>query len=739
MEITFRNLKICTPRLIHDLLKSSYETLNDNEKEIFLDIACFFKGEDVDYVKQLLEGCGLFPHVGIDVLVEKCLVTILENRVKMHRIIKRFGKEINNKETTWLKRGCRLWGFSAEEFLLEDEKLEEKGHLKATCKRYLVAEDIKAISLDTTFSRLVLKPTAFENLLNLRFLKISCYSKENSYGVHLPEGLNSLPDGLRLLHWENYPLQSLPQGFDSGHLVELNMPFSQLQKLWRRTKNLNMLKIVRLSCSEHLTEVEDICKAQNIELIDLACCTKLKSFPATDQLQHLRVVNLSGCTEIKSFPEFSPNIEELNLQETGIRELQISTGKANNLKTLNLSGCSSLVQLPSSIGDATNLKKLYLAGCSSLMLLPSSIGKESKLEILDLSNCSSLIELPSSIGNATNLECLNLEYCSSLVKLPSSLGNATKLKKLCLRGCSALVKLPSSIGNAISLQDLNLEYCSSLVELPSSFANANNLKKLYLTGCSSLDELPSSIRNSTSLISIDLNDDNSLPIVTVSDNSGSRCIEVRRAKGGNFYVLEGEQQDEGFLYLSFLLYENELPRISVFPFYQNDDTTYKASSEIVEELQLTDLHVTTFIAELIDIVLVNLIPDWKADVPVDYLIHSHLNQNLTSHRNKGMTQREEESVFQDTMSVSRLSWNSESTRLEEVSKHCVDETEEKEGSSSQEANEPVSLEEEERLRQEMENEIEAKYQEEMEEIERKREQAIMEMRKKLSQGKKRKS
>lgn len=116
---------------------------------------------------------------------------------------------------------------------------------------------------------------------------------------------------------------------------------------------------------------------------------------------------------------------------------------------------------------------------------------------------------------------------------------------------------PSSIGNAINLQELNLEYCSGMVELPSSFANATNLKKLYLTGCLSLDELPSSIRNSTSLISIDLDDENSLPIVTVSDNSGSRCIEVRHAKRGKFYILEGEQKDEHSVSLTFrLVYEN---------------------------------------------------------------------------------------------------------------------------------------------------------------------------------------
>lgn len=100
---------------------------------------------------------------------------------------------------------------------------------------FQVTEDIKAISLDTTNFRFDLNPTAFENMLNLRFLKIySCNDKSIS-GVHLPKGLESLPNELRLLHWENYPLESLPQNFDPRHLVEINMPYGQLQKLWGGT------------------------------------------------------------------------------------------------------------------------------------------------------------------------------------------------------------------------------------------------------------------------------------------------------------------------------------------------------------------------------------------------------------------------------------------------------------------------------------------------------------------------
>ena len=70
----------------------------------------------------------------------------------------------------------------------------------------------------------------------LRLLKLHYPTSENDCKVSLPEGLLSLPDELRLLHWERYPLESLPGNFNPENLVELNMPYSNLTKLWEGTE-----------------------------------------------------------------------------------------------------------------------------------------------------------------------------------------------------------------------------------------------------------------------------------------------------------------------------------------------------------------------------------------------------------------------------------------------------------------------------------------------------------------------
>ncbi|KAJ4880282.1 Disease resistance protein (TIR-NBS-LRR class) [Raphanus sativus] len=432
MKTTFLKLKRPTPDKIHDLFKRSYEELNDSEKDIFLDVACFFNGEDVDYVMQLLEGCGFLPHVGIDVLVEKCLVTISDNRVNMHNLIQDFGREIINE------RLSRLWEPWSIKSLLEDDEFKEE--------RALETEDIEGISLDISNLLFDVKPTAFNNMLSLRLLKIYCSSYEKDSGLRLPKGLESLPNELRLLHWENYPLQSLPQDFDPCHLVELNLSSSQLQKLWEGTKNLKMLKMVKLCHSQQLTEIDDICKAQNIEKIDLQGCTKLQRFPATGHLQHLRVVNLSDCNEITNLPELSSNIEELHLQGTSIGELPVSilslfkqaklNRELSNLIT-NYSGVSSdledsLVRLI--VPNPCKLVFLNMKYCSHLKRLPQMVDIES-LQVLDLSGCSELEViggLPSNLKelyvNGTSIEelpqlplsieILNAHGCVSLISIP---------------------------------------------------------------------------------------------------------------------------------------------------------------------------------------------------------------------------------------------------------------------------------------------------------------------------------
>uniref|UniRef100_M1D6U1 TMV resistance protein N n=1 Tax=Solanum tuberosum TaxID=4113 RepID=M1D6U1_SOLTU len=80
---------------IFEKLKISYDGLEPKEQTIFLDIACFFRGDERKEVMQIVESYDSGAEYILDVLIEKSLVFISEyDRVEMHDLIEDMGKYI---------------------------------------------------------------------------------------------------------------------------------------------------------------------------------------------------------------------------------------------------------------------------------------------------------------------------------------------------------------------------------------------------------------------------------------------------------------------------------------------------------------------------------------------------------------------------------------------------------------------------------------------------------------------
>jgi hypothetical protein len=96
---------------IYDLLRIGFDTQRDNNtKSIFLDIACFFRGHQVDFVKRILYGCGFKTDIGFRVLIDRGLLKISDDKVEMHDLLQEMALEVVRKESLdELGRQSRLW------------------------------------------------------------------------------------------------------------------------------------------------------------------------------------------------------------------------------------------------------------------------------------------------------------------------------------------------------------------------------------------------------------------------------------------------------------------------------------------------------------------------------------------------------------------------------------------------------------------------------------------------------
>uniref|UniRef100_A0A2K1R7X9 TIR domain-containing protein n=1 Tax=Populus trichocarpa TaxID=3694 RepID=A0A2K1R7X9_POPTR len=91
---------------VQKVLQISYDFLDgDYPKNLFLDIACFFNGMDVDDAVRILDGLDKGARFGIDNLIDRCLVEInSDRRLWMHQLVRDMGREIARQESPKCQR-----------------------------------------------------------------------------------------------------------------------------------------------------------------------------------------------------------------------------------------------------------------------------------------------------------------------------------------------------------------------------------------------------------------------------------------------------------------------------------------------------------------------------------------------------------------------------------------------------------------------------------------------------------
>ncbi|CAM6118485.1 unnamed protein product [Calypogeia fissa] len=108
--------------------------------------------------------------------------------------------------------------------------------------------------------------------------------------------------------------------------------------------------------------------------------------------------------------------------------------------------------------------------------IPDSIGQLSALESLTFRHCYFSRDLPSTLGQLKALRRLEVLWCQNLTALPETIGQLVGLRQLRISGCSDLGSLPDAIWELQALEHLEITDCPNLRVLPPRLADLRMLR-----------------------------------------------------------------------------------------------------------------------------------------------------------------------------------------------------------------------------------------------------------------------
>ncbi|XP_076952373.1 TMV resistance protein N-like [Bidens hawaiensis] len=435
-------------------LKISYDGLEPDEKQLFLDIACFYRRVKIDEAMSVLHTCNFQPHIGIKVLAQKSLIKVSDEIFDMHDLVEEMahyivrGEHPDNPE-----KHSRIWKMEDIDYLCTMGAAAPSMVRLTLPKKYFIYET-EALSLrDRSFRSTISLPNH----------------------QHLPDVIANMKK-LRCIDWKHYPASSL--------LPEM----SKLKQLWKGCTSLPSLKILDLHDSRNLRMTPDFKGLPCLEKLNLEKCVQLKEIhPSIGYHERLVWVNMKGCDKLKSFPPIihMKKLETLVLSECKqLKKFPDIQTRMDSLVNLHVDE-TGIKLVPTSVGQfCTNLVFLDLRKCSKLKWIEGNFHLLKRLKYLKFSG----LRLEKSAGDLFDEECC-LEELSLMVtrKLPQF---PRFLRKLDISYCKLEDgDMPSDMSGLINLQMLDLSH-NRFSRLHSSLSKIPCLKFLKLSFCRNLIELP---------------------------------------------------------------------------------------------------------------------------------------------------------------------------------------------------------------------------------------------------------
>ncbi|CAJ2655668.1 unnamed protein product [Trifolium pratense] len=453
-DIEIQRYRMVPDAEIQGVLEISYKCLSDLDQKIFLDIACFFKGERWDYVKRILHACHFYPV--IRVFVSKCLITVDENDcLEMHDLIQDMGREIVRKESASNPgERSRLWSH-------KDVLNVLKGNLGSTAVEGIMLQPPKQEKVDHW------DYTSFAKMKNLRILIVrnTLFSLGPSY----------LPNTLRLLDWKCYPSKDFPPTFYPYRIVDFKLPHSSM--ILKNPFQIFMdLTFINLSHSQSITQIPDLSGAKNLRVLAVDKCHKLVRFDISiGFMPNLVYLSASGCNELKGFvPKmYLPTLQVLSFNYCKKFEHfpHVMKKMDTPLKIHMIN--TAIKKFPNSIGNLTGLEFIDMSFCKGLKDLSNNFLLLPKLITKKIDGCSQigesfqrLKECHSVANSYSNLETLQFSEANLSYKdVNAIIEKFPKLKDLKVSH-NGFVALPECIKGFVHLKSLDVSFCMNLTGIP---------------------------------------------------------------------------------------------------------------------------------------------------------------------------------------------------------------------------------------------------------------------------------
>ncbi|KAI9127179.1 hypothetical protein K1719_001738 [Acacia pycnantha] len=279
-ESALEKLNEAPPKDIVDVLKLSFDGLDDKQQNVFLDLAFLIKEGHCIFVNLIRQIYGSSVDIEISVLREKSLISFKNhtNPIEMHNLVKKMGLEIARQQLfSSFKTPVRLWRHEDIDYAFG-------------CDKGIEAIRFLSLDLSKIRRRTTWRASNFQKMHNLMFFKIYNSDKRKPSKLTICDDLDYLPEELRFFIWEEYPFSHVPLHICSENLITLRMPKSNIRHLWNENQHFPNLKEISLGHSKHLTALPDLSHTPKIERVDVNGCVNLAQIHSSTLMGNLETL-----------------------------------------------------------------------------------------------------------------------------------------------------------------------------------------------------------------------------------------------------------------------------------------------------------------------------------------------------------------------------------------------------------------------------------------------------------------